>query len=351
MKHFKRLISIAIVAVLMLCLASCDYFENQKVDITNDNIKIGVLLPGSGEDTTGVTAYCLNAINELTGLGYGISGDRFKYAENISTADADAVSSSLNSLINFECNLIIASDPGYEDAVKPVADKNENVTFIVFNGEQYGKNVFSYNANITGASYLSGIAAGLKAAELKVPVLGFLAANEKDLTTVNAFAEGAKSVNPKVQVKVMVGTDAAANSAKLINEGCVVLASDFESEDIAKAADDGKIYFCGFGTDVYSSYENSFLCAPMYTFTQCYIDYIKAVVDNNDGEDSEPAVELTNYNGGYSTGATALSDLNDNTVAPTTKEAVTAASANLMNGALTIELSALIPVAGVTIVK
>ena len=41
--------------------------------------------------------------------------------------------------------------------------QKSKVQYIVFNGEDNGKNIHSYTANISGAVYLSGIAAGLKA--------------------------------------------------------------------------------------------------------------------------------------------------------------------------------------------
>ena len=138
--------------------------------------------------------------------------------------------------------------------------------------------------------------------------------------------------------------DAAVAAQKLITDGCVVLASDYENEAIAKAALENKIFFCGFGTEAFAveDYATSYLCSPLYDFTQFYIDSIKAIVDSTD---------ITDYSGGYISGATFISDLNDKTIASGTKEAVSNASTSLSKGELKFEVSALIPSDGVTIIK
>lgn len=341
MKKFKRIFAIVLAAVMLMSLASCSLVDESETDITNDNIKIGILLSGAQDATTGMSGATLAAINELTSIGYGISGERFKYAENVDPNNADAVADSLQSLINFECNLIIASESAYIDDVQKMASENEAVKFLVLNAENDGKNIYGYSANITGADYLAGIVAGMKAAKLNVPKLGYLVQSENDLTNLNAFAMGVKSVYAEATVSAIVGTDAAAGVATLIKEGAVVIASDYEDEAIATACTDGKVFFCGFGSETYKDAE-TFLCAPVYNFTQLYIDAIKAVVDNK-----EPAA----FDGGYATGATYLADLNENAVAEGTQEAVNTAADAIVNGTLTFTISVDTPVENVTIVK
>lgn len=341
MKKFKRIFAIVLAAIMLMSLASCSLVDESETDITNDNIKIGVLLSGAQDATTGMSGATLNAINELTGIGYGINGERFKYAENVDPNNADAVADALRSLLNFECNLIIGSESAYIDDVQKLAGENADVKFLVLDAENDGKNIYGYNANITGAGYLSGIVAGMKAAELQVPKLGFLVQSENDLTNLNAFAMGVKSVNAGASVSAIIGTDAAAGVATLIKEGAVVIASDYEDEAIATACTDGKVFFCGFGSETYKDAE-TFLCAPVYNFTQFYIDAIKAVVDAK-----EPAA----FEGGYATGATYLADLNENTVAEGTQDAVNKAADEIATGKLVFSISVDTAYDNVTIVK
>lgn len=341
MKKFKRIFAIVLAAVMLMSLASCSLMPETETDITNDNIKIGVLLSGAKDSTTGMSGATMTALNELMSAGYGINDEKFRYAENADPNNADAAAAAIQSLLNYECNLVIAADADFIDDVQKMAADNEKVKFLVYGAENDGKNIYGYNANITGVSYLAGIVAGMKAAELNVPKLGYLAADEADLTNLNAFAMGAKSVNAAVTVSAVIGTDAAAGVAALVKEGAVVIASDFEDEAIATACTDAKVFFCGFGSETYKDAE-TFLCAPVYNFTQFYINAIKAIVD-----DVEPAA----FQGGYAEGATYLADINENNVAAGTQEAVNKAAEAIADGSLGLTVTVDTPAENVTIVK
>lgn len=364
MKQIKRISAIILAVVMLFSLASCSLVNTSETDVTTDNIKIGVILTGAQDSAEGTSSICMSTINELTNLGYGIKIDRFKFVENVDPADADAVAAAYKTLVNFECNMIIASDAGYMDDTLTVAEANPAILFLVNNGQSNGKNVFTYNANVTAVSYLAGIAAGLKAAELKTPKLGYVLENEANLSTVNAYFAGAESVNPEVKLSaVPAGADAAAAAQKLVAEGCAVLASDFGSEAVAKAASEAKVFFCGFGTEAFNNddYKESFLCAPVYSFTQYLIDTIKTVVDFEVPEDAPADVNalaliveqglIKDYAGGIKTGATYISDINPLTAAEGSREAVKAAADKLLSGELSFKIEGSKPADGITIVK
>ncbi len=341
MKKFKKIFAIVLAALMLMSLASCSFTPDTDTDITNDNIKIGVLLSGAKDVTTGMSGATMMAINELQSVGYGINDEKFRYAENVDPNNAEAAAEGIQSLLNFECNLVIASDAEYLDDIQKKAEENDTVKFLVYGAENDGKNIYGYEANISGVGYLSGIVAGMKAAELEVPTLGFLAKSEADLTNLNAFAMGVKSVNADAKVSAVIGTDAAAGVATLIKEGAVVIASDYEDEAIATACAEGKVFFCGFGSETYKDAE-TFLCAPVYNFTQYYIDAIKAIVD---------AKEPAEFTGGYATGATYLTDINEKNAAEGTQEAVETAAAAIADGSLSFTISADAPFENVVIVK
>lgn len=353
MKQFKRVIALVIAAVMVMSFASCSMVDDGDTDITRDNIRIGLILSGTKDTATGYTGYAMSAINELLNLGYGIGSERFNYTvENVNPDDADAVSAALTEIVNKECNLVIATEAGYLDDIQKISGgDNEDIKFFVCDADNDGKNIYGYKADMTAAMYFTGMVAAMKATALENPKLGFIAQSE-DGTLVNAFAMGAKAANSAATVSVLYSADAAAAADKLIKEGCVVLASDYEDEAVAKAAADAKIFFCGFGTETYANatneetgdklYASAFLCAPLYNYTQLYIDAIKAVVD-----DKEPAP----FEGGFIEGITYLSDLNDATVAEGTQEALNAAIASLEKGDLKMDADALAAVDNLTVVK
>ena len=346
MRQFKRVLAVIIAAIMMMSLASCSMTPETETDITNDNVEIGLLLSGTKDAIEGEAGYCMAAVNELINAGYGINDEKFKYAENVDTEDAGAIDAAITSLLNHECHLIIADDEAYIEGIRKAAadENNVNVKFLVPNAENEGDNIFGYEADITTAAYLTGIVAGMKAAELQNPKLGFLAEGDKDLTVLNAFAMGAKSVNDAATISVVYGTDAAAAADKLIKDGCVVLASDYEAEAIAAAADEAKIFFCGFGSEIYASHTDSFLCAPVYNFTQIYIDAIKAIVDGK-----APAEGA--FQGDYKTGATYLADLNENLVAEGSQDAVNKTVKEITGGQLTFTVNATEAFDNVVVVK
>lgn len=342
MKQFKKILALVIAVVMMMTFASCSMTEETDTDITNDNIKIGLVLKETADTVTGNTGYAMAAVNDVINLGYGIGSERFDYvAEGVNPDDAAAVEEAIIGLLNKECNLVIATEDAYIEVVKKLAAQEDyaDVNFLVYGAEDDGKNVYGYNVDDSVAAYLTGIVAGMKATELEVAKVGFAAADKNDVAYLNAFAMGVKAANEAAEVKVVFGTDAAAASDKLIKDGCVVLASDFEDEAIAKAAADAKMFYIGFGSETYNNatgedgaklYADACLCTPVYNYTRLYMAAIKAIVD-----DKAPEAALA---GDYLSGEVYLSDLNETAVAEGTQEAIKTATDSIANGELKVEV-------------
>lgn len=334
MKTVKRITAVFLAVIMIMSLASCSLVNESDTDITNDTIKVGVLLSGTRDDKFGYSGICNASVKALTDLGYGINSERFKYAENIDPANTDSIDAGLKALLNNECNIIIATDPAFAAEIAKVSDANTAVDFLVFKGKSNGKNVFGYDANITGAAYLSGIVAAAKCSELKVAKIGFEALSENDLTVANAFFAGVKSIAPAATAVVTYGTGIKENTQKLVKAGCVLIASDFSSEDIAKECTENKISFCGFGAGDYGEYEEYYVCSPDYSFTQYFINTIKAVVD-------ETAV--TEFYGNMKTGSAFLSNVNSKAFNDSTVLSginVSTKANEIYNGTLSIKVSA-----------
>lgn len=366
MKTFKKVLALVLVAVLCFALASCSMVDD--TDITKDNIKIGVIVPGQREDADDYvpdlsTLQCLSAIDDLLSFNAGINKDRFRYIENVDPSDEQAAYNAIHSLTNQECSIVFLADPGYMTAVnKYVATSSDGdaqkskVQYIVFNGEDNGKNIHSYTANISGAVYLSGVAAGLKAKELKVPKIGYLLQSADSLALLNAFALGAESVYSEVKIDARVCKDVKSDCHTLVANGNVVIASDFYSQEIADNREDA--FFCGFGSDKLADNEG-FICAPRYDFAQYYLNTINEVLDYDNVEYDENGKEIDKsnalpeipaYNGDYKGGATYLSRLGT-AAAPGTQEAVDSTESMILNGTLSQKVSVAVPVAGVTLAK
>lgn len=364
MKTFKKILALVLVAVLCFSLASCTMVDD--TDITKDNIKIGVIIPGQRDEAENYvpdlsTIQCLSAIDDLLSFGSGINSDRFQYVENVNPSDEQASYDAVHSLVNRECSVIFLADPGYMPTVTKYVsgitdDSNVKTQFIVYNGEDNGKNIHSYTANISGAVYLSGVVAGLKAKELKVPKIGYLLKSANDLALLNAFALGAESVYSEVKIDARVCKDVKTDCHTLVANGNVVIASDFYSQEIAENREDA--FFCSFGTDKLADSEG-FLCAPRYDFAQYYLNTINEILDYDNVEYDENGKEIDKsnalpeipaYEGSYKTGATYLSRLGT-AAASGSQQAVDNAETMILNGTLSQTVSATVPVAGVTVAK
>lgn len=369
MKTFKKVLSILLVAVMCFALASCSMVDD--TDITKDNIKIGVVLPGQvdGDDDYVpdlATLQTLTAVNGAASIGAGLSSERFQYQENIDPSDEEAVRSAVHTLINRECTMIFLADSGYMDAVEKylsgdasngdVSATDTKVQFIIYNGRDNGKNIHSYSADISGAVYLSGVVAGLKAKELKMPKIGYLLKDGKDFTLLNAFALGAQSVYSEVKLDARVCTDVKADCQALIAAGNAVIASDFYADSLAESCED--VFFCGFGSDRHSDSEK-FLCAPIYDYSQYYLNTVFEVVNYDDVEYDENGNEIDKsgalpnipvYEGNYANGAVYISQLGD-ACAEGTKTAMDAAEAAVLSGAVALDNLSAAPIAGVTLAK
>lgn len=343
MKNLRRFLSIILAVVMCLSLASCSMVDADDTKITNDNIKIGVVIPGKTElgegevnDLNSIIA--IETINKLTSFGYGIGEDRFHYKEEVDPSNADAIKEAITDLINLECTLIFLTDAHYSEYVADFAkdENNKDVKFVckdmvTLDSVKYPENVYTYRNDSEDSAYLMGIVAGLKAAELKSNA-GFLVEDKDNLSSLNCFAAGVAFADKAVKVNAVVASDVKADAEKLIKAGCKVLASDFYSEDIDNAANKNKVYFCGYGVENYTDAdyegeESYFLCAPMFDFSQYYINTIKSIVDET---------ETTSYVGNFKLGSVYLSSFGDG-IAENTDTVVATAQTAIADGSFNVD--------------
>jgi basic membrane protein A len=141
--------------------------------------------------------------------------DRFKKETGINVFEAQASSDTqaeqvLRGLARKKLDLIISVGFSQTQAVQKVAAEFPAVHFVLIDGTANGKNVNSILFKEQEGSYLVGVAAAMASKSGKVGFVGGM-----DIPLIRAFecgyAQGAKSVNPKIDVQQnMVGTTAAA---------------------------------------------------------------------------------------------------------------------------------------------
>lgn len=313
----------------------------------NEKVRIGIVLSGKLNSAPGnrlesnVFDFSIN--NVLNSSNY-LEKSCFKCIESVDPKSKDATIDALKKLVSERAMYIILTDPMYAEHIEAFAKENKSVSFMVYNYDKvYEKsfdgvdNISTYSANITGAEYLAGIVSAYKANELKSNIIGYLVGDSDDLTTLNAFAEGVRSVNSKIRIKATVSKNPKSDAQAFVSSGCKIIASDFYNKDIETVATSSNAYFCGFGSDQYSNKSNM-LCAPVYDFSPMFINIAGAYQGNN---------MINSYKGGYATKATYISSINEKIIAAGTNEALQRVNINLLNNELDTLLSADIPISNI----
>jgi basic membrane protein A len=153
-------------------------------------------------------------------------------AENV--YDEAGAKSTMENMIAEGATMIIATAYAHQQPAYDLSQTNPDVIFEHAGGWMMGANFANFFAKPPDLWYLMGVAAGQMTESNK---LGFVAAFPQAWTDVfvNAYALGAESVNPDVQVIVSY-TFSWGDSAKeadttnaLINQGCDVITMNVDS--------------------------------------------------------------------------------------------------------------------------
>jgi basic membrane lipoprotein Med (substrate-binding protein (PBP1-ABC) superfamily) len=202
-------------------------------------------------------------------------------AENIpETSDSERV---MERMARSDVKLIFAASYGYFEKAERVAKRFPGVVFMHSGDGQVGYHVGNYFGSTEEAMYVAGIAAGLKTTTNK---LGYVDAHPipLQLRGINAFALGARSVNPKAVVQVIFldtwkdPTKEAEAANSLIDQGVDVLAQEVDSNlTMAQVAEKRGISFIGQYYDASSIAPHAWLIGNYYNWGPMMVDIINQV--------------------------------------------------------------------------
>lgn len=182
-------------------------------------------------------------------------GDKIKttFVEKVPEgADAERV---IRDLVSQGNKLIFATSFGFGDAMEKVAKDHPDVKFEHATGYKTSNNLRVYEAKFYEDAYLAGIVAG---SMTKTNTIGFVGSFPipEVLRNINAFTLGARSVNPKVNTKVVwVNTwfdppkESEAAQA-LINQKADVLLQNTDSTAVLQTAEKNGKYAFGWDSDM-----------------------------------------------------------------------------------------------------
>ena len=228
-----------------------------------------------------------------------------KYVENVAEgADAERV---IRELATSGHQVIFTTSFGYMNPTEKVSKQFPKVKFAHATGYKTGPNFANYNARFYEGRYLTGIIAGKMT---KTNVLGYVAAFPipEVLQGINAFARGARSVNPKAEVRVIwvnswydPGKEREA-ALTLLSQGADVVTHHTDSTAVVQAAEEKGKYAFGYHSDMSKYGPKAHLTATTHQWGDYYT---KAVQDVAAGTWKPSAVW-----GGYKDGMIKLAPLN-----------------------------------------
>jgi basic membrane protein A len=233
------------------------------------------------------------------------TGVTTNYVENVAEgADAERV---IREMAKRGDKVIFATSFGYMNFMLKVSKTFPNTAFVHATGYKMGKNMGIYNARFYEGRYLTGVIAGEMT---KSNILGDVAAFPipEVLQGINAFIKGARSVNPKVELRVIwvnswydPGKERQA-SMTLMSQGVDVITHHTDSTAVVQAAEDRGKYAFGYHSDMSKYGPKAHLSATTHHWGNYYTQTVKAVQAGSWKPDSTW--------GGYKEGMIKLAPLN-----------------------------------------
>lgn len=217
-------------------------------------------------------------------LAANIPGLSLREEENV--PETVAVQKTMESMINLDgAKVLFPTSFGYFDPhILTLAQKYPEVTFLHCGGlyaeGKHPKNVGSYFGYIDEAEFVAGMVAG---GTTKTNKLGFIAAKPipQVLRNINAYALGARAINPKATLSVIFTGDwslpvkeaEAANS--LIDQGADVLTAHVDSPKvIIEAAERRNVFSTGYHASQAALAPKGYLTGAEWNWEKVYTAYL-----------------------------------------------------------------------------
>jgi len=197
------------------------------------------------------------------------------YLENVPDAQADA-ERAIRGYAEEGFDVIIATSFGYGPAVLAVAPQFPDIQFIHISGFETAENVSTGFGKIEEPQYVTGVVAAHMA---ETGTLGYVGAFPipEVIRGINAFALGARSVNPEATVQVVwtntwFNPQVEAQAAQsLVDLGVEVIATNQDSPAPQQTAEAAGIYSVAYNVDMSELAPNAVLTSAIWHWGTYYI--------------------------------------------------------------------------------
>ena len=213
-------------------------------------------------------------------------GDKVEtaYLENVSEGpDAERA---FERLARQDCKIIFGTSFGFMDPMVKVAAKFPDVKFEHATGYKTAENVAVYNARFYEGRYLAGLLAGHAS---ESGVIGYVAAMPipEVLRGINAFTIAARTVNPKLEVRVIwvnswYDAERERDAAlSLISQGADLLTHHTDTVAVAEVAEQKRRLLIGYNSDMREVAPTMQLASVTHHWGRYYIKRARAVLDGS----------------------------------------------------------------------
>jgi len=259
--------------LLSLCLAALLF----GTAFAQDDLKVGFIYVGPVGDAGWSYAHDLGRLATEEAL----PGIETVIVESVAEADVEAF---IDQLVADGANAIFATSFGYGDGVLAAAERYPDVIFGHATGIARAPNVMTYFAAFYQVYYLNGLTAGALTESNKI---GYIAAFPipEVKRHINAFALGAKEVNPDAEVEVVwlnswfdpAGAKEATQA--LIAKGADVFAFTEDTPTVIQtAAEQGYPSYSHYASMLEFSPE-TVVSGQLANWEAIYIDFLQGIQD------------------------------------------------------------------------
>ncbi len=242
-----------------------------------DSLKVGFIYVGPIGDAGWTYAHDLGRLATMAAL----PSIETVIVESVAEADIEPF---IDQLVADGVQVIFATSFGYGDGVLAAAERYPDIIFAHATGIQRAPNVMTYIADFYQVYYLNGLVAG---ALTESNELGYVAAFPipEVKRHINAFALGAREVNPEAIVEVRwlfswfdpAGAKEATEA--LIAEGADVFAFTEDTPTVIQTAAERGFPSYSHYASMYEFSPDTVVSGQIVNWEAIYIDFLQGVLD------------------------------------------------------------------------
>ena len=230
------------------------------------------------------------------------------YVENVEET-TEAVRQVVDLYTGRGYNTIVGTSYGFGAGLKEAAEANPDLAFVNVAGDTEAPNLETFYARTYEPWYLAGMAAGSVTKSNKIGIVAGFPVSIVNWD-INAFARGARSINPDVEVIATFANTwydpvkEKQTAEAMIEQGADVVACNMSSTAVVVAAEEAGKFSVGFQNDMSAAGPNGHLTSVLFHWDKYYIPLIKRIAEGNWKSEGLPL-------SGMELGAADISPLND----------------------------------------